>query len=324
VRPYRGRIGPVTVIGRFMTGKTTIARRRIGRNTLNSWLWGYFFIAPVMIGVLVFLVGPLFYAFYLSLTDWDGFVKANFVGIRNFGQLFADPGFYTEFLNTLKYMVGVVPGTILIALFVANLLNQNVRGRAFFRTAFFLPMVTMPAAVAAVWRWLYNSQYGLVNYLTRPFGWNPMWLGDPRYILTAVIVVAIWSGIGYASIILLAGLQNIPKTFYEAAEIDGASSFRQFTHITAPLLSPTIFFLTITSIIGAFKAFDLIFMFSGGGSASGPTAQAVRTMVYGIYHKGFVLMRMGYAAAEAVVLFAVILLVTLLQFYLQKKLVFYD
>jgi multiple sugar transport system permease protein len=299
-------------------------RRRIGRNAINTWLWGYFFVTPVMLGIAVFLIGPLFYAFYLSLTDWDGFVKANFVGFRNFGRLFLDRELYTEFFNTLKYMIGVVPCTIIIALGIATLLNCNVRGRAFFRTAFFLPMVTMPTAIAAVWRWLYNSQYGLVNYLTRPFGWNPMWLGDPRYILSAVIIVAIWSGIGYAAIILLAGLQNIPKTLYEAAEIDGAGAFRQFTQITAPLLSPSIFFLTITSMIGAFKAFDLIFMFSGGGISSGPTSQAVRTMVYGIYHKGFVLMQMGYAAAEAVVLFAIILSVTLLQFYLQKKLVFYD
>jgi multiple sugar transport system permease protein len=298
--------------------------RRIGRNAINTWFWGYFFVAPVMFGITVFLIGPLFYAFYLSLTNWDGFVKANFVGFRNFSQILQDRDLYIEFFNTLKYMIGVVPCTIIIALGIANLLNQKVRGRSFFRTAFFLPMVTMPAAVAAVWRWLYNSQYGLVNYLTRLFGWNPMWLGDPRYILTAVIIVAIWSGIGYASIILLAGLQNIPKTYYEAAEIDGAGAFRKFTRITAPLLSPSIFFLTITSMIGAFKAFDLIFMFSGGGNSSGPASQAVRTMVYGIYHKGFVLMRMGYAAAEAVVLFAIILSVTLLQFYLQKKLVFYD
>ncbi|MDR2101121.1 MAG: sugar ABC transporter permease [Treponema sp.] len=298
--------------------------RRIGRNTLNTWLWGYVFVAPVMIGIVVFLIGPLFYAFYLSLTDWDGLSKAGFVGFRNFRRLFLDRELYIEFFNTLKYMIGVVPLTLILALCIASLLNQEVRGRSFFRTAFFLPMVTMPTAVAAVWRWLYNSQYGLVNYLTRPFGKNPMWLGDPQYILTAVILVAVWSGVGYASIILLAGLQNIPKTYYEAAEIDGAGPFRQFTRITAPLLSPSIFFLTITSMIGAFKAFDLIFMFSGGGAASGPTSQAVRTMVYGVYHKGFVLMKMGYAAAEAVVLFAVILLVTLVQFYLQKKLVFYD
>jgi multiple sugar transport system permease protein len=299
-------------------------RRRIGRNTINTWLWGYFFIAPVLIGIMVFLIGPLFYAFYLSVTDWDGFVKAHFIGLRNFVQLFQEPDLYIEFFNTLKYIIGVVPITIILALCIANLLNTNVKGRAFFRVAFFLPMVTMPAAVATVWRWLFNSQYGLVNFLTRPFGWNPMWLGDPRYIMTAVIIVAIWSGIGYAAIILLAGLQNISKTLYEAAEIDGAGPVRKFLRITVPLLSPSIFFLTITSLIGGFKAFDLIFMFSGGTVASGPTAQAVRTMVYGIYHKGFVLMHMGYAAAEAVVLFAIIMVVTLFQFYLQKKLVVYD
>jgi multiple sugar transport system permease protein len=179
--------------------------RRMGRNTVNTWLWGYFFVAPVMLGITVFLIGPLFYAFYLSLTDWDGFVQANFVGFRNFGRLLLDRELYTEFFNTLKYMIGVVPCTIIIALGISNLLNQKIRGRAFFRTAFFLPMVTMATAVAAVWRWLYNSQYGLVNYLTRLFGYNPMWLGDPQYILSAVIIVAIWSGIGYASIILLAG-----------------------------------------------------------------------------------------------------------------------
>ncbi|MDR0635793.1 MAG: sugar ABC transporter permease [Treponema sp.] len=299
-------------------------KRRIGRNTLNTWFWGYFFIAPVMLGVAVFLLGPVFYALYLSLTNWDGFVTPQFIGLRNFINLFQDEELYIEFFNTLKYMIGVVPCTIIIALCVASLLNTNIKGRTFFRTAFFLPMVTMPTAIATVWRWLFNSQYGLVNFLFRPFGLNPLWLGDPQYIMTAVVIVAIWSGIGYASIILLAGLQNIPKNYYEAAQIDGAGPIRSFISITVPLLSPSIFFLTITSMIGAFKAFDLIFMFSGGGISSGPISMSVRTMVYGIYHKGFVLMNMGYGAAEAVILFAIILLVTLGQFYMQKKLVFYD
>jgi len=299
-------------------------RKRAGRLTVNTWLWGYFFIAPVVVGVLVFLVGPLCYAFYLSLTDWDGFGAARFVGLANFTRLLADPELYTELFNTLRYMAGVVPGTILLAMVVAALLNTDVRGRAFFRTAFFLPMVTMAAAVAAVWRWLYNSQYGLVNVVTRLFGWNPMWLGEPRLIMPAVVIVAIWGGVGYAAIILLAGLQNIPATYYEAAEMDGAGPLARFLHITAPLLSPSIFFLSITQMIGAFKAFDLIFMFSGGGAGSGPTARAVRTMVYGVYQKGFVLMRMGYAAAEAIALFAIIMLITLFQFYIQKKVVFYE
>jgi multiple sugar transport system permease protein len=301
-------------------------KRRIGRNTLNTWLWGYFFIAPVMIGITIFAIGPVLYALFMSLTRWDGLTSPVFIGLGNFKRLFTDPQVLTEFFNTLKYMIGVVPVMLVIATIIANLLNTGIPGISFFRVAFFLPMVTMPAAVAAVWRWLFNSQYGLVNYLFRPFGLNPQWMGDPEYIMTALIIVAIWSGIGYAAILLLAGLQNIPKTYYEAAEIDGAGPWYRFIRITIPLLSPSLFFLSITSMINAFKAFDLIFMFSGVSTtpSGGPTTEAIRTMVFGIYQKGFLLQRMGYAAAEAVMLFIIILLVTLGQFYLQKKVVFYD
>jgi multiple sugar transport system permease protein len=301
-------------------------RKRIGRSLLNTWLWGYFFVAPVMIGISVFTIGPVLYAFFMSLTQWDGLSTPVFIGIANFPRLFRDPQVLTEFFNTLKYMLGVVPITIIIGTVIANFLNADIKGKSFFRVVFFLPMVTMPVAIATVWRFLFNSQYGLINFLFRPFGLNPQWLGDPAYIMSALIVVAVWSGIGYASILLLAGLQSIPKTYYEAAEIDGASPVYQFGHITVPLLSPTLFFLSITSMIGAFKAFDLIFMFSGAAvtASGGPTTEAVRTMAFGIYQKGFLLNRMGYAAAEAVLLFVIILLVTLIQFYLQKKVVFYD
>jgi multiple sugar transport system permease protein len=303
-----------------------LQKRRIGRDTINMWFWGYFFVAPVMLGIILFAIGPVLYALFISLTRWDGLTSPVFIGLGNFSRIFGDKQVLTEFLNTLKYMFGVVPVTIILAIIIANFLNSGIRGKSFFRVAFFLPMVTMPAAIAAVWRWLFNSQYGLVNYLVRPFGLNPQWLGDPQYIMSALIVVAIWSGIGYASILLLAGLQNIPKTYYEAAELDGANVLSQFFRLTVPLLSPTIFFLTITSMINAFKAFDLVFMFAGASivTSGGPTTEAVRTMVFGIYQKGFLLLRMGYAAAEAVVLFMVIFIVTLLQFSLQKKLVFYD
>jgi multiple sugar transport system permease protein len=299
-------------------------KQKLGRNTINTWFWGYFFIAPVVVGLTIFLIGPLFYALYLSLTNWDGLTPAHFIGLDNFRRLFQDPDIFKEFTNTIKYMLGVVPSTIFLALIVANLLNANIKGRSFFRASFFLPMVTMATAVAVVWRWLYNSRYGLVNIVTRLFNWNPMWLGEPRYIMPAVMIVAVWSGVGYASIILLAGLQSIPKTYYEAAEIDGAGVVTQFFRITVPMVSPSIFFLTITQIIGAFKAFDLIYMFSGVNSGNGPTAQAVRTMVFGVYFRGFTLMHMGYAAAEAVLLFLLILAVTLFQFYLQKRLVHYE
>ena len=301
-------------------------RRRIGRSALNERIWGYFFVAPIMIGVFTFSLGPVLYAIYMSLTRWDGMTQPVFVGFANFQALFQDPMMLGELLNTLKYTVWVVPTTLAIALVIANLLNTAIPGRSFFRVSFFLPVVTMPVAISTVWRWLFNSQFGLVNFLFRPFGVNPQWLGDPQYVMAAIIVVSVWSGIGYASIILLAGLQNIPKNYYEAASIDGASTRLQFFKITVPLLSPTIFFLFITSMINAFKAFDIIYMFAGASvvASGGPITEAVRTMVFGIYQKGFQLQQMGYAASEAALLFALILLVTALQFCLQKKLVCYD
>ncbi|MCL2879900.1 MAG: sugar ABC transporter permease [Treponema sp.] len=299
---------------------------RQGKNAGKDSAWGYFFISPLLLGVIVFSIGPVLYAFYMALTEWDGLTKPVFIGFRNFIAMAGDAQVGREFLNTVQYMIGTVPIGLCIAIFVAVLLNSGIRGKAFFRVAFFLPVVTMPVAIAAVWRFLFNSQYGLVNYLFRPFGLNPQWLGDPRYIMPALITVAIWAGIGYNAIILLAGLQQIPKTYYEAADIDGAGPFRRFFRITIPLLSPTVFFLLITSMIGAFKAFDLIYLFAGAtANASGaPTTEAIKTMVFGIYQKGFNLLRMGYAASEAVVLFAIILIVTLIQFRLQKRFVFYD
>jgi len=301
-------------------------KKRPGRVTVIDWFWGYLFIAPVILGIAVFSIGPVIYSLFMSMTEWDGLTSPKFIWFSNFVTLIADAQVGRELFNTFIYMVGTVPIGLSLAIVIAVLLNANIKGKSFYRVAFFLPVVTMPTAIATVWRFLFNSQYGLVNYLFRPFGLNPQWLGDPKYIMTALIIVAIWSGIGYSAIILLAGLQQIPKTYYEAADIDGASPAHQFFRITVPLLSPTIFFLLITSMIGAFKAFDLIYLFSGASvvASGGPTTEAVRTMAFGIYQKGFLLLRMGYAASEAVLLFVIILIVTLIQFRLQKKFVFYD
>jgi len=301
-------------------------RKHPSRIKIIDWFWGYFFIAPIILGIVVFEIGPVIYSFFMSMTKWDGLTTPTFIWFSNFTSMFTDAQIGRELVNTLKYMIGTVPIGLCLAIIIAVLLNSNVGGKSFYRVAFFLPVVTMPTAIATVWRYLFSSQYGLVNYLFRPFGLNPQWLGDPQFIMTALIIVAVWSGIGYNAIILLAGLQQIPKTYYEAADIDGANPFNQFYRITVPLLSPTIFFLLITSMIGAFRAFDLIYLFSGTSSvASGaPTTEAIRTMAFGIYQKGFVLHRMGYAAAEAVLLFVIILIVTLIQFKLQKKFVFYD
>ena len=301
-------------------------RKAPGRHTIMDWFWGYFFITPVFIGIAVFSIGPVVYSFFMSMTEWDGLTNPSFIGIGNFATMVTDAQIGREIINTFKYMIGTVPVGLCIAILIANLLNSNVKGKPFFRTAFFLPVVTMPAAVGIVWRFLFSSQFGPINYLFKPFGLNPQWLGDPRYIMSALIIVAIWGGIGYNAIILLAGLQQIPKIYYEAADIDGAKPFHHFFYITLPLLSPTIFFLLITTMINAFKAFDLIYMFAGASvvASGGPTTEAIRTIVFGIYQKGFLLLRMGYASAEAVLLFVIILIVTLIQFRLQKKFVYYD
>jgi len=306
--------------------KTPKVKKRITQRKKINWFWGYAFITPLVLGTLLFAVGPTLYAFYLSLTNWDGLrATSSFIGLSNFVELFNDPMIRMEFINTIIYAVGVVPVTIAIAIVLANFLNSNIPARTFFRVVYFLPIVTMPVAVATVWRYLYHSELGLVNVVLRPFGLNPQWLGDANWIMPALIIVSIWAGVAFATIILIAGLQGISKTYYEAADIDGASAWYKFSRITLPLLSPSIFFLFVTSFINAFRAFDIVFIFTGAQQTSrGPVNNAIRTMVYGIFERGFTFNQMGYAASQAVVLFIFILAFTGFQFYMQKRAVFYE
>ncbi len=290
-------------------------------------IWGFLFILPMISFIYFFSLGPIIYSFSSSFTEWDGITTPVFVGLGNYKALFANPEFWQEFLNTLTYTVGVVPISLLLSILLADALNRSFKGRDFFRTVFFLPSVTMPVAIAIVWKWLYNSDYGIINSILSVFGiQGPSWVGDPRFAMPSVVIVTIWRQVGYNMIILLAGLQGISSTYYEAASIEGASRFKQFTKITLPLLSPTIFFLSIIMLIDAFKAFDFIYIFSGGSQQTfrSPSLDALRTIVYGIFENGFKFLRMGYASAEAVVLFGIILIVTLIQFYFQKKWVHYD
>jgi len=314
-----------------MSETKTVAKKLVTRKPLNrqkkaAWMWAYIFIAPITLGTLVFYVGPVLYSFYMSMTNWDGLrAEPMFIGVDNFIKLFQDPMILKEFVNTLVFSFGVVPVSIMLAIVLASFLNARIPARSFFRVIYFLPIVTMPVAISLVWRYLFNSSLGLVNIPLRLFGLNPQWLGDPNWIMPAIIIVSIWSSIGYATVILIAGLQSISRTYYEASEIDGAGTIAKFFNITLPLLSPTIFFLIITMFISSFKSFDIVFMFSGAtNSARGPVTDTIRTMVYGIYDRGFVLRSMGYASAQAVLLFVFIMLFTGFQFYMQKKTVFYE
>jgi ABC-type sugar transport systems, permease components len=287
--------------------------------------WAYLFIAPLMLGTIVFSIWPIVQSMYISLTKWDGFSMAEFVGFDNYIHAFYDSQMWRELFNTCYLAAGTIPTTIILSLLVACLLNSKIKGLAAYRTIYFLPNVTMVVAVAIVWRWIMNSKYGIATELYHQLGIQPVdWLGDPRMVLPAIIFVTVWGGIGYNAIILLSGLQGIPTYIYEAAEVDGASEFVKFFKITLPMISPTMFFVLIMLIINSFKSFDLIFMFAGATNPQGPILDSVRTMVYGIYEKGFLFYNMGYASTEAVILFVIILAITIIQLQVQKRWVNYE
>ncbi len=304
-------------------GISRAAGRLISRKH-TEWLYGYLFTAPLVLGVLVFFILPILFTFYMSMTDWTGLTPGKWIGLDNFTAMFSDMRVGREVINTAVYALGTVPVGMALSVLAANALNRKRRGAAVYTTLYFLPNVTMPAAVALVWAWMFNSKYGIINAFLGTIGLpQPMWMGDASFILAAIMIVSVWMGLGYNIIMLLAGLKNIPDTLYEAADIDGATERTKFFRLTLPLLSPYIFFLLVMSVMGAFKAFDLIYMFNAS-QTYGEIIDASRTMVYGIYEKGFSLYKMGFASAEAVLLFALIGAMTALQFWAQKKWVFYE
>lgn len=293
------------------------SRRGLGRDLL----WAYLMLAPLMIGLLIFYIWPTFQTFFFSFTKWGEFGTYHLTGLSNYQILLHDPDLGGALINTLIFTVLSVPTSIALSLVVAVLLNQPIRGVAVYRTLYFLPAITMPAAIAVVWRWLYNGDYGVLNYGLRLIGIHgPRWVSDPHISLYSLILVAIWGGIGYNMILFLAGLQSIPRVYYEAASLDGAGPVRIFFRITLPMLSPTIFFATVISMIGAFQVFDLVYLLFPADSL---VINATQTVVYLFYKNAFLVENKGYAAAIAVLLFVIILGVTAIQFQLQKRWVHY-
>ncbi|MEK3854926.1 carbohydrate ABC transporter permease [Cytobacillus sp. FSL H8-0458] len=288
----------------------------------SDYFWAYLMIAPTMLGLFIFYLWPIAQNFYFSFTEWGAFGQYEWTGLDNYKRLLEDAALLQAFKNTSIYIIFTVPIGIFLSIVVAVLLNQNIKGKSIYRTLYFLPVITMPAAIAMVWKWLYNADYGMFNYLLSLVGIEgPQWVSDPKIALYSIIAVAIWSGIGYNMVIFLSGLQGIPKMYYEAAEIDGAGPVTVFFKITLPLLSPVIFFVSIMSLIGAFQVFDLIFMMIGKSSTA---LESTQSIVYLFYQHAFVLNDKGYAAAIAVLLLAVILIITAIQMVLQKKWVHYD
>ena len=287
--------------------------------TRNRFLWGWFLILPTVVGLIVLNIYPMIMTFYQSLCKTGDFGRGNiFIGTKNYSKLFSDPSVMQALINTFKYTVVQVPFAVVIALILAAMLNRKIVGRSAYRTIFFLPMVVAPAAIAMVWRWLFNSQFGLINNV---FNLSVNWISNPSIAVFSIAAIGIWSDIGYNMILFLAGLQEVPKDYYEAADLDGASGIQSFIHITVPMISPILFFVIITRMIAAMQVFDLIYMIM---DRSNPALAKTQSLVYLFYQSSFVERDLGYGSTIVVVLLLNILVITVFQIIAQKKWVHYE
>ncbi len=297
------------------------SKARLKNAKYNEWMWGYLLVAPTILGLIILNLIPVIETFILSFQKSGDFGSYEWAGFENYKRLFTDPQVWQATANTLKYAIIVVPITVALSLIVAVLLNQKIRGKSVYRVIYFLPMVAAPAAVAMVWKWLFNSEFGLINYLLELIGIEgPQWVSDPNFALISIIIVGIWSAIGYNMILLLAGLQEIPKDYYEAASIDGAGPIRQFFTITLPLVSPTMYFVVVTSVISAFQVFDIIFMMIDKTSMA---LESTQSLVYLFYQHSFTVNDKGYGSAIIMLLLLIIMVVTFIQSKVEKKWVHY-
>jgi multiple sugar transport system permease protein len=297
-----------------------VVKTPVPTNPRSSAIEPYLYLLPVLIGVVLVTGGAVLASFGLGFTSWDLIGAPKWIGLKNFATMFDSPLFWKVLGNTVLYVVLFVPLSVALSLGLAMLVNRKLAGITLFRTFYFFPVVTSMVAVATVWSWLYNPEFGMINHLLRSiFGVEgPQWLLDSDWAMPAIAIMSIWKGIGYNMMIFLAGLQSVPNGLHEAAIIDGASSTRRFFSITLPMLSPTTFFVLVITLIGAFQIFEQTYMMTQGGPAN-----STLTLGYYIYQNAFQYFRMGYATAMAYLLFALTLVVTIMQFRLQRRWVYY-
>ena len=290
-------------------------RRRFSKRRARA---GRMFVAPNLAAVAVFMVFPLGFSLYMSFQNWDLFRPAKFVGLANYRSLFTgDPLFSIALRNSVVYTVGTVVPTVLISLAVAGVLNRKIKGINFFRTIVFLPLAVSSVVMAVVWQFVFNTNNGLLNIMLGWIGIGPIpWLVDPKWAMASLCMVSIWRSVPFATVILLAAMQGVPDTLYEAARLDGAGELRQFVSITVPLIRGAVSFVVVISIIHAFQAFDLVYVLTGRNG--GPETA---TYVLGImlFQHAFAFLEFGYASALAWVMFAILLVLTVVQLRLARR-----
>jgi multiple sugar transport system permease protein len=290
-------------------------RRRLGEN-----LYGLAFVGPLVLGLIVFTYGPVAYAAWLSFNEGDYIRPLEWVGLDNYIRALNDELVGKALENTAYFVLGTVPAGIALSLLLALAMNQNLRGIVVYRGVFFLPTITSAVAISLMWMWMYNPEFGVINTALKSIGIKgPKWLASPDWAMPSIIIMAVWRGLGYNMLLFLAGLQGIPKELLEAAEIDGANAVQRFFHVTFPLLSPTTFMLVVLSIIGGFQVFEYSYVMTGGGPL-----YSTLTIVLLIYQRAFQTFEMGYASALAYALFAIIMVMTIIQLRLQSRWVHYE
>lgn len=302
--------------------KKKFSKIKITKRQWNEYKWAWVLIAPTIIGLIVLNIIPAFWTLYMSFFKTGAFGKGNiFVGLDNYIQMFQDKQVWYAIRNTLVYTIIVVPVTVVLAMLIAVVLNGKIKGKGVFRTIYFIPMVATPAAVTMVWKWLYNKEYGLINHFLGSLGIDKInWIDNPNIAMISIIIIGVWSAIGYSMVLFLAGLQEIPRDYYEASNIDGAGSIRQFFTITLPLISPTLFFVLVTSVITAMQVFDVIYMMI---DVTSPSYDSTVSLVYLFYNSSFKYSNKGYGSALVMLLLVIIMIITIIQNKLQKKWVNY-
>ncbi|MCE5344042.1 MAG: sugar ABC transporter permease [Eubacteriales bacterium] len=281
----------------------------------KDWFWAVLFLLPSIVGLAVFTLYPLISSAYISLTDWGLLGDMNFVGFDNYIHAFKDATALTVFSNTILFTVVTVPVLLALPLLLAMALNRKMPMTRFFRATYFLPTISSMVAMSLIWQWMYNRDFGLVNYILSFAGiQGPNWLTSPFYALVAIMIVSVWKSLGYNMMLFLAGLQAIPRVYYEAADLDGCTGLRRLFRITLPLLRPTTLFITVMSIINSLQVFDQVMVITGGGPS-----RSSSVLVHYIYQCAFQYYEMGYGCALGWVLAIFIFLLTMTQFALNKE-----